>query len=250
MNALFALSLSSFLDILRRPATKVIASIGVIAILTLRYFSAFGLGYEVIQLKELAVYTAGLMAIVAAIVFVLPREDEDSSSMLQILTRPVPVWQVSLGLFLGRFAVIGGLIVLWGLASYAALLWFELADPMMFGYRGADSAFTESLDLAIPLLGQWLAAGVFLALLLPSSRSRRTVVIAAFGIGIYVVGNTAASLGDVLVRVLPDLSRYDLTEGLWSSGSSSSLLMLIVHAIVWTFIGILMDSLALRGQTS
>ncbi|MCF6228078.1 MAG: hypothetical protein L3J82_05335 [Planctomycetes bacterium] len=250
MNALFALSISSFLDILRRPATKVIASIGIIAILTLRYFSAFGLGYEVIQLKELAVYTAGLMAIVAAIVFVLPREDEDSSSMLQILTRPVPVWQVSLGLFLGRFAVIGGLIVLWGLAGYAALLWFELADPMMFTYRGADSAFMESLDLATPLLGQWLAAGVFLALLLPASRSRRTVVIAAFGIGIYVVGNTAASLGDVLVRVLPDLSRYDLTEGLWSSGSSSSLLMLIVHAIVWTFIGILMDSLALRSQTS
>lgn len=250
MNALLALSISSFLDILRRPATKVIAAIGIVAILTLRYFSAFGLGYEVIQLKELSVYTAGLMAIVAAVVFVLPSEDEEASSMLQVLTRPVSTWQVSTGMFLGRYALIGVLIAIWGVACYFALEWFKFSEPRLFGYRGADSAFDESLDIIKPLLGQYLAAGVFLALLMPASRTRRTVFIAAAGLLIYAVGYTAASLGWVAARVLPDLARYDLTASLWTGGQAAGLLALLAHASAWTIVGILIDSLVLRPQTS
>ncbi|MDC1143115.1 hypothetical protein OAU50_08485 [Planctomycetota bacterium] len=250
MKALLALSTSSFLDILRRPSLKVIAAIGILAILTLRYFSAFGLGYEVVQLKELSVYTAGLMAIAAGVVFVLPREDEDASSLMQVLTRPIPHWQVSLGMFLGRLAAIAGLIVIWAISTYVALLWFEYSEPRLFGYRGAESAFAESLDLAVPLLGQLLAAGVFLALLMPASRSRKSVIIASAGALIYLVGNTAASFGSLFARLLPDLSRYDLTERLWSEAASVSVLALLAHGAAWIMIGILADSLALRTQTS
>ncbi|MHC4840151.1 MAG: hypothetical protein ACYTDT_04210 [Planctomycetota bacterium] len=250
MNALLALSTSSFLDILRRPATKVIAAIGVIAILTLRYFSTFGLGYEVVQLQELSVYTAGLMAVVAAVVFVLPREDEDSSSLMQVLSRPVPVWKVSLGMYLGRLSVIAGMIAIWGLTTYITLQWFQYSEPRLFGYRGAESAFDESLKTILPLIGQLLAAGVFLALLMPASRTRRAVLIASAGIAIYVIGNTVASFGGAIARLLPDLSRYDLTESLWSGGSTIGILALLAHATTWTIIGILGDSLALRVQTS
>src|SRR5687768_16568194 len=124
LHAIFALTLANALDILRRGGTAVLATAGVVFILSLRWFSAFGLGYEVVQLKELGIYTVGLLCAVAVLVFCLPGEDESEQAEALLLTRPVPTWVLALGTFLGRLFPIGLLCALWTLTIGVALYWF------------------------------------------------------------------------------------------------------------------------------
>lgn len=251
LHALFALSLSHALDCARRPVTLLVAAVGIGMILSLRWFSAFGLGYEVVQLQELGVYTAGLMSVVAAVLFSMPREDEGADDAESgLLTRPVAPWVFAAGPFIGRALLIAGLCMLWFLTISATLYWYELAEPRLFSYRGASSASAEAANLPVPMIAQWFAACMLLALLQPLARVRRPVLIAVGGLLIYLLGYGAASLGGVWAHVLPDFSRHDLTPRLWGETTTASLATLAVHFCAWCAVGLLADMAALRMRSA
>lgn len=248
-HALLALSLSNALDILRRGGTWVLAVAGVGFILSLRWFSAFGLGYEVVQLKELGVYTIGLLGAVAVLLFCLPGEDESEEAEALLLTRPVPVWVLSLGTLLGRLAPLAVLCLLWSGAIFAALLWFELEDPMLFSYRGASSALSETGSLFLPVLGQFFASAILLAFVQVAARLRKPVVVGLITLGLYVIGYAVAGMGGAYALLLPDLSRHDLTPLLWDSAVQVSVLGLAIHACAWCAAGVALDSACLTAKS-
>jgi hypothetical protein len=249
MQSLFALSIAHTRDVMRRPSTLVLAVVGVVLILSLRWFSAFGLGYEVVQLKELGTYTAGMLGAIGAVMFWLPREDESDSAQSMLLTRPVSTWTLSSSAFLGRALVLAGLCLLWTFSIAGALLWFKLADPHLFGYRGAESVTAECLALASPMLGQWLAVIVLLALVQPLAQTRRPLLIAAGALGVYVLGYAAGVAGGV-AGMLPQLSRLDATEALWGSAHSALTIWQILYACAFCVAGIALDSGTLRLRTA
>ena len=215
-----------------------------------RPYSAFGLGYEVVQLKELGVYTIGLLAAVAVLVFCLPGEDESEEAEALLLTRPVPVWVLSLGTLLGRLFPIALLCLLWTFAIFSALLWFEIEDPSMFSYRGASSALAETTTLAAPVLGQFLATSILLAFVQPIARMRRPLLVGMTTLGLYVLGYAVAGLGGVWSVILPDLSRHDLTSMLWGAGVQVSVFALLVHACAWCAAGVALDSIGLTVKSA
>ena len=249
-HALLALTLSNALDILRRGGTWVLAATGVAFILSLRWFSAFGLGYEVVQLKELGVYTIGLLGAVGVLLFCLPGEDESEEAEGLLLTRPVPVWVLSLGGLLGRLLPLALLCLIWSFAIFAALLWFELEDPGLFSYRGASSAMSETGSLLMPVLGQFLASAILLAFVQPFARLRRPVLVGLLTLGLYVLGYAVAGLGGFWALILPDLSRHDLTATLWGGGMQVSLFALVVHACAWCAAGVALDSIGLTVKSA
>lgn len=251
MHALTALATAFALDQLRRAGTLVLAVAGVLMILSLRYFSAFGLGYEVVQLKEMAVYTIGLLCVVATFLFLLPRDDEPAEGAeMQLIARPVGPGVVAVGTFLGRLVCLGALCALWTLAVYAALWWFRLGDPRLFGYRGATSAMQEGHAVLAPVLAQWLAAAMLLALSQPLARTRRPVVIATGLALLYVAGFGVAALGEPWARILPDLARHDIAAGLWSSGGPGLSATLVGHAAAWCAVGLAIDGGVLRARVA
>lgn len=250
MHALFALAASNARDCARRPVTLLLAMVGIGMILSLRWFSAFGLGYEIVQLQELGIYTAGLMGAVAALLYSLPREDEgaeDAESSL--LTRPVAPWLFALGPFLGRAAVIALLCAVWSAAIVGTLYWYELSEPRLFSYRGTTSTMAEAANLPLPLLGQWFAACMLLALLQPISRLRRPVLITVCALAIYLLGYGAASMGGAWAWLLPDFSRHDLTPRLWGEASTAPFGGLIVHFCAWCAVGLLADTSTIRARS-
>jgi hypothetical protein len=247
MHALLALIAANALDQLRRSGTIVLAAVGVLAILSLRWFSAFGLGYEVVQLKEMAVYTIGLLAALAAFLAALPREEETvDGAEMQLLTRPVSPWVISVGTWLGRLACLAALMFAWTLATYGALWWFQLADPRLFSYRGATSAFEEGHAVIIPVLAQFMIAAILFAFAQPLSRTRRPLVIALGLVGIYLLGYAAPAFGEPWVRLLPDFGRHDLTRLLWHASGIGWTFASIVHAAAWCAVGLGLDAGALR----
>ncbi|GIK52347.1 MAG: hypothetical protein BroJett014_13200 [Planctomycetota bacterium] len=251
MGALLALAYATALDLWRRASTRLVAVIAALFILTLRWFSAFGLGYEVVQLKELGVYTLGLFGAVAVLLFCLPRDDDDSDATESVLlVRPVSARTLSLGLYLGRLLAIT-LYVLWAaVAISAALAWFAASEEEIFHYRGETSVWAELASLADPLFGQWLTLAVLLAFAQPLSRLRRPLLISVGFALIYGLGFAAPALGQPLSLVLPDLARYDLTASLWGSASSVSLLWLTLHGLCWTAVGIELDAIQLRLKST
>lgn len=251
MGALLALAYATTLDVWRRSSTRLVAIIAALFIVTLRWFSAFGLGYEVVQLKELGVYTLGLFGAVAVLLFCLPRDDDDiEAAEGLLLVRPVSARTLSLGLYLGRLAAIT-LYVLWAaLAILGALAWFAAAEKEIFHYRGETSVWAEVAGLAAPLFGQWLTLAVLLAFAQPLSRLRRPMLISVGFALIYGLGFAAPALGRPLSLLLPDLARYDLTAGLWGSTSSVSLLWLTLHATCWAAVGIELDAVQLRLKSA
>lgn len=248
-HALIALTLSNALDILRRGGTLVLAAVGVAVILSLRWFSAFGLGYEVNQLKELGVYTIGLLAAGAVLLFCLPREEESEGAEALLLTRPVPAWVLSLGTFLGRLAPIVLLAALWTLAIGAALWWFKLEDPLLFEYRGATGVANETATLFVPVAGQLFATAILLAFVQPLARLRRPVLVGLATLGLYVLGYAVAGVGGVWQHILPDLMRHDLTPLLWGTQLDVSLVELVVHACAWCAAGVALDSASLNVRS-
>lgn len=248
-HALLALTISNALDILRRAAL-VLAATGVAFILSLRWFSTFGLGYEVVQLEELGVYTIGLLGAVAVLVFCLPGEDETDEPEALLLTRPVSRWVLSLGTFFGRLLPIALLCLLWSFAIFNALLWFELEDPGLFSYRGSSSALSESGGLILPVLGQLFATSILLAFVQPVARLRRPVLVGLATLGLYVLGYAVAGLGGAWSVILPDLSRHDLTSLLWGPGLQVSMPALLVHACAWCAAGVALDSIGLTVKSA
>ncbi|MCA8910237.1 MAG: hypothetical protein KDB82_00910 [Planctomycetes bacterium] len=249
LNAVIALTLANALDILRRGGTLVLGAAGIVFILSLRWFSAFGLGYEVVQLEELGVYTIGLLSAVGVLVFCLPGEDESEEAEALLLTRPVSPWVLSLGSFLGRLLPLALLSIVWTLTIFAALLWFEIEDPQLFHYRGETSAFAEVGSLALPVLGQLFATAILLAFVQPFARLRRPVLVGLATLGIYVLGYAVAGMGGVWAVILPDLARHDLTSLLWGTGSGVSVLALAVHACAWCAAGVALDSISLTVKS-
>jgi len=250
LHTIVALTVANSLDILRRGGTAVLAVSGVAFVLSLRWFSAYGLGYEVVQLKELAVYTIGLLGAVAAVVFCLPGEDESEDAEALLLTRPVPQWLLALGTLLGRLVPLAALCVLWMLSTGAALLWFELEDPRLFHYQGAVGAWPETLSLAVPVFGQWLACAILLAFIQPVARLRRPILVGLAAALVYVLGYAVAGLGGVWGVILPDLGRHDLTAQLWGQAAEVSLLWLVIHACAWCAAGVALDSIGLRLKSA
>ncbi|MBZ0135134.1 MAG: hypothetical protein K8I27_02030 [Planctomycetes bacterium] len=248
LQPICALTLANTRDIMRRGGTWVLAMAGVAFILSLRWFSAFGLGYEVVQLKELGVYTIGLLCAVGVLLFCLPGEDESEDAEALLLTRPVPVWALSIGTLLGRLLPLVLLSVIWTFAIFAALLWFEMEDPRLFSYRGADSAFDETGNLFLPVLGQLFASAILLSFVQPVARLRRPVLVGMITLGLYVLGYAVAGLGGVWAVILPDLARHDLTALLWGSGEVS-VLALAIHACAWCVAGIALDSASLTVRS-
>jgi len=251
MHSLFALSSAFALDQLRRASTLVLAVVGVLMILSLRYFSAFGLGYEVVQLKEMAVYTIGLLCVVATFLFALPRDDEPAEGAeIQLLTRPVGPGIVSLGAFCGRLVCLAALCALWTLTVYAAMWWFQLGEPQIFGYRGATSATEEASAVIAPVLAQFLTGAMLLALVQPLARTRKPVIVAAGLALIYVAGFSAGGLGDPWARILPDFARHDITAGLWGRDGRGLSVALAAHALGWCAVGLAIDSGILRARVA
>lgn len=247
MHALLALTAANALDQLRRASTIVLAVVGVLAILSLRWFSAFGLGYEVVQLKEMAVYTIGLLAALAALLAALPREEDTvEGADLQLMTRPVSPWVISAGTWLGRLACLGALTFIWTLATYGALWWFQLADPRLFSYRGATSAFEEGHAVIVPVLAQFMIAAILFAFAQPLSRTRRPLVIALGLVGIYLLAYAAPAFGEPWVRLAPDFGRHDLTRLLWGGPGAGWTFTLFLHAAAWCAVGLGLDAGALR----
>jgi len=246
LQAIIAIAAAQGLDLWRRPSTRLLAAAGAAAILSLRWFSAFGLGYELVQLQELGVYTLGLCAALAVLMICLPRDNESGSDETAILlTRPVSALSLSLGAYLGRLAAVSALCVVWGLSMALAIWWFSLSEPRLFSYNGADSALEESLRLILPCLGQWLVAAVLLALVQPVSRSGRPGVTAVALIVVYVVGFSSGSLG-ILSSLLPDFQRLDLTGGLWGGDRGIDGFWLAPHALLWCIVGLSIDTGTLR----
>ena len=250
LHAILALTAANTLDILRRGGTAVLAAAGVVFILSLRWFSAFGLGYEVVQLKELGVYTIGLLSAVSVLVFCLPGEDESEEAEALLLTRPVPVWVLAVGTFLGRLIPVGLLCLLWALTIGAALLWFELEDPMLFGYQGASSALAETGSLFWPVVGQLFATAILLSFVQPVARLRRPILVGVATLGLYVLGYAVAGFGGIWASILPDLARHDLTTLLWDSSAQVNLFSLLLHACAWCAAGVALDSIGLRMKTA
>ena len=248
LQPILALTLANTRDIMRRGGTWVLASAGVAFILSLRWFSAFGLGYEVVQLKELGVYTIGLLCAVGVLLFCLPGEDDSDDAEALLMTRPVPVWTLSIGSFLGRLLPLVFLSMIWAFAIFVAMLWFELEDPRLFAYRGATSAFSETGSLFLPVLGQVFASAILLAFVQPFARLRRPVLVGLITLGLYVLGYAVAGLGGVWGVILPDLARHDLTPMLWAT-MEVSLLALAIHACAWCIAGIALDSASLTVKS-
>lgn len=249
MHALLALTFANALDLWRRASTRLLALAAVLVILSLRYFSAFGLGYEVVQLKELGVYTLGLFGALAALIFCLPRDENEGDAEGLLLVRPVSPRTLAMGLYLGRLTVITALVAVSALAIAAALAWFALAEPRLFSYRGETSVLAESLTLAAPVFGQWLTLAVLLALAQPLARTRRPVLIALAIAGVYVIGYAAPSLG-APAHVLPDFARYDLTAQLWGQEGDAKALWLALHGLCWVAVGLAVDTAHLRLKSA
>jgi hypothetical protein len=249
LNAILALTLANALDILRRGGTLVLGAAGIVFILSLRWFSAFGLGYEVVQLKELGVYTIGLLCAVGVMVFCLPGDDESEGAEALLLTRPVSPWVLSVGSFLGRMLPLILLSAVWTLAIYAALQWFEIEDSQLFHYRGASSAIAETGSLFIPVLGQLFASAILLAFVQPFARLRRPVLVGMATLGIYVLGYAVAGMGGAWAVLLPDLSRHDLTPLLWGTAPQVSVFALAIHACAWCAAGVALDSISLNVKS-
>lgn len=248
LQPILALTLANTRDIMRRGGTWVLAMAGIAFILSLRWFSAFGLGYEVIQLKELGVYTIGLLCAVGVLLFSLPGEDDSEDAEALLLTRPVPVWVLSLGGFLGRLLPLILLSIIWVFAIFVALQWFEIEDPRLFGYRGASSAMAETGSLFLPVLGQLFASAILLAFVQPFARLRRPVLVGLITLGLYVLGYAVAGMGGVWAVILPDLARHDLTPMLWGS-VEVSVFALAIHACAWCAAGIALDSASLTVKS-
>lgn len=249
LYALSALTLATARDALRRGSTLILAGVGAAVILSLRWFSAFGLGYEVNQLKELGVYTIGLMGAVGVLLVCLPNEDEPEDAEALILTRPVSGWVVSMGTFLGRATPIALLFAFWTLCIGQGLWWLKLEDPLLFEYRGAESVSDETVSLFLPVLAQFFATGILLAFVQPLARIRRPVVIGLGTLGLYVLGYAVAGLGGIWSRILPDLLRHDLTATLWGSAAEVSLIELMLHACAWCAAGVALDSISLKVKS-
>ncbi len=251
MHALLALSAATFLDLWRRASTRLVALAAIFFILSLRYFSTFGLGHEVVQLKELGVYTLGLFGALAVLLFCLPRDDDDSESTDSLLlVRPVSVQTLALGVYLGRLLAVCVLVVICTLAITAALAWLAWADPMMFNYRGETGMLEHVAGLAAPVFGQWLTLAVLLAFAQPLARLRRPILISVGFFLIYGAGFTAPALGRPFTLVLPDLARYDLTPMLWGTDSGTSLVWLALHGACWSAAGLAVDALQLRLKSA
>ena len=251
MHALLALCAASFLDQLRRASTLVLVACEMLAILSLRYFSAFGLGYEVVQLKEMGVYTVGLLGAVAVLLFNLPRDDEPTEGAeTQLLTRPVGPGLVSCGSWLGRLGCMALLMLTWTAAIYAALWWLSLSEPRIFSYRGATSALQEGHAVLVPVFGQFVTGAILLAFAQLLARTRRPVAVAAGLLGLYALGFASAALGEPWARILPDLTRQDLTAGLWGGHDNAWDPLLVVHGLAWCAVGLALDSGLLRARVA
>lgn len=251
MYALFALATANFLDQFRRAGTLVLGACGILAILSLRYFSAFGLGYEVVQLKEMGVYTVGLLGAVAALLFNLPRDDEPAQGAeTQLLTRPVGLGLIALAGWLGRLGCLALLMLAWTLAIYAALWWLSVSEPRIFSYRGASSALDEGHAVLLPVFGQLVTGAILLAFAQVLARSRRPVAVAAGLLGLYALGFGAAALGDPWIRIVPDLTRHDLTAGLWGGREAAWDPLLLAHGLAWCAVGLALDSGILAAKVA
>jgi hypothetical protein len=250
VHALVALTLANGLDLLRRPATLILACVGALLIVSLRWFAAFGLGYEVVQLQELAVYTIGLLGALAVALFWMPGEEDSEQGEALLLARPVSPWVLAFGAFAGRALVIALLCVFWVVCIWAALALFKWTDPRLFGYRGATSVVVETLNTLGPVTGQLLATLILLALVQPVARFRRPVLIAVALAGFYLVGYTLAAQGGVLSSVLPDLARHDVTPGLWGTPGAGLGFWHVIHACAWCGVGIAFDSGILTRRTA
>jgi hypothetical protein len=249
MHALLALTFATALDLWRRASTRLIALASVLFILTLRYFAAFGLGYEVVQLKELGVYTLGIFGALSALLFCLPRDDSEGEAEGLFLVQPVSANTLTLGLYLGRLLVISVLLLISTGGIIGALAWFASAEPQIFSYRGQTTLLAESLSLAAPIFGQWLTLAVLLAFAQPISRARRPLLISLAFLLIYIVGFSAPALGPV-ARVLPDFARYDLTARLWGDERGAALPWLLLHGTCWCTVGLAVDALHLRLKSA
>jgi hypothetical protein len=231
MHALLALTSATALDLWRRASTRLIALAAVPCILSLRYFSAFGLGYEVVQLKELGVYTVGLFGALAALLFCLPRDDDEGDAEGLLLVRPVSPRTLALGLYFGRVVV-------------------AVDDPRLFTFRGETTVSEQAGSLWAPVFGQWLTLCVLLALAQPIARARRPMLIAIAFMLIYLAGFAAPSLGKPMSLILPDFARYDLTPALWGAHGGVAWPWLALHGLCWSALGLAADSLQLRLKSA
>lgn len=242
-----ALWIATLRDLYRRSSVHLLALIGVGLMVSLRWFSTFGLGNEVIQLKELGVYTLGGAAIVAAILVCLPREDQESDNLL--LTRPIHAVQLAVGVWLGRATVVVGLALLWLGTLALTLTWFRFADPRLYAYEGFLPLSEHMGSLIAPSLTQVLTALVFLAFAQLFARTSSPVLYFLLCAGLYFGGYSVEALGWVR-RLTPDFSRYDLAPTFWGIASEVSIVWLALHALLWCVIGLFADSTWLRTRTS
>jgi hypothetical protein len=248
MHALLALSAAHGLDIARRPATLILAVIGAALILSLRWFAGFGLGYEVVQIQELGVYSIGVLGALAVILFWIPGEDDTAQATELLLSRPVSPWVLAGGALLGRALIVLALGALWFGCIGLALWWFQAAEPLLFSYRGATSAGAEVLSAIGPVIGQVLAILMLLALVQPFARSGRPLVVALATVGIYLLGYTVAALGGFAGAVLPDFARHDLTAELWGTPGAGLGILHFIHACAWCALGLALDSALLSRR--
>ncbi len=233
-------------DQLRRSATLVLGAIGVLLVLSLRYFSAFGLGYETVQLRELGVYSIGLTGALAVLIFSIPREEDDTgNSETLLLVRPLPAPSISAGMFAGRLAVLTALQAVWAVALSAAIAWFAVSEPVLFSYRGQTSIMAECQTLIEPLVGQWLVLAILLAVAQAFSRFAKPLL-AGLAVVLFFFAAYAAGATPALSYVLPDFSRYDLTPLLWGEATRSSALLLLPHGVLWIAAALAVDSAGLR----
>lgn len=247
MTALLALVLAYARDQLRRSTTLIIAAVGVLLVLSLRYFSAFGLGYETVQLRELGAYSIGLTGALAVLMFCIPREDDDAAAAeTLLLVRPVNPVLLSAGVFVGRLLVLTGLVVLWASALCGTLAWFAVAEPVLFSYRGETSITTECLTLIGPISGQYLALIVLLAAAQAFSRFARPLPASLATVTFYLAGFAASTLPPAIAWVLPDFGRYDLAPFLWGEHAQAEPLWLLPHMLCWTAAALAVDSAGLR----
>ncbi|MCC6572835.1 MAG: hypothetical protein IT462_03500 [Planctomycetes bacterium] len=246
MTAFLALASAYARDQLRRGATLVLAVIGVLLVMSLRYFSAFGLGYETVQLRELGAYSIGLTGALAVLIFCLPREDDDGASDSLLVTRPLPPPVISAGVFFGRLIVVTALVALWTAALCGAIAWYAVGEPMMFSYRGETSVMAECLSLAGPIAGQWMILAMLLAAAQALARFARPLPAAMATIALYLAGFAATAAPPALAWMLPDFARYDLTSLLWGDMADASPMWLLPHMLCWTTAALAVDSAGLR----
>ena len=151
----------------------------------------------------------GVLLVIAALSMRLFSPERQSGTLDLLLTRPVSLWSIVLGKYLGAFGVL--LLLLVSTISYPLTMDTLISGPYGFDWGLYWSGFSGLLLLS----AFWLSLGVLCSVIIANGLVAFMLTL-LIGAGVYLIPGVYG----------PESIYFEFTSGLWSAAGASYLLAL------------------------